>query len=88
MENEQRSKPEQSGVNVISVPQPEHQRRRSLSVDSASTGISSLSRGNSGKRSLCSTVTSHISKFRSTVLQERTTGKATPCRTGARRKWT
>jgi hypothetical protein len=63
-------------VKVNSVPQPEHQRRRSLSLDSASTGISSLLQGTSGKRSLCSTVDiSHRNILGSTILQERTTGE-------------
>jgi hypothetical protein len=71
-------------------PSPIHYRRRrfvfywcsgcgtefTYTPDCASTGITSLSHGNSGKRSLWSSLASRIrNRFCSTILQERTTGE-------------
>src|ERR1700726_4177192 len=71
----------QPSVNVNSVPHP---RRRPLLVDSASTGISSLSQGNSGKRSLWSTVASRVEAFLAQQsFMEGPTGNASPCCTEA-----
>ena len=70
-----------------SVPQPEHHNRRQiLPVDSASTRISSLLQGKSGKRSLWST--GHLRRNcvpLNDPARSGRWGKATPYRTGAER---